>query len=85
MLQICIAMYLLVRTLSQGTEVSVKVCLGQLTAWLSQAALCLSMLARGASLWAAQKALLTRPCQPSGRTVLTSTCLSQEGSSVTSL
>lgn len=51
MVQICIAIYLPVGTLSQRAEVSVKVCLGEIRAWLFQAAPCLSMPARRASLW----------------------------------
>lgn len=51
MVQICIAIHLPVGVLSQRTEVSVKVCLGELRAWLFQSAPWLSKPARRASLW----------------------------------
>lgn len=50
MIQIAIAIYLPVGMLSRRTEVSVKVCLGELRAWLFQAAPWLSMPTRRASL-----------------------------------
>lgn len=62
MVQICIAVYLSVGTLSQRTEVSVKVCPGWLTARLSRAAPCLSVPAQRASLWGCSGKLCSLSC-----------------------
>jgi len=82
MVQIYVSKYLPAGTLSQRTEVSVK---RWLAVRLSQAAWCRSVLARRASLWGCPGALCTKLHQPSGSRALLSQCLSQEGSSVTSL
>lgn len=70
-------MYLPEGALSRRTEVSVKICLGELRAWLFQAAPCLSMPARRASLWEALLAELDQP--------LVMRCLFKKVSTVTSL
>lgn len=86
MVQICIAIYLPVGILSQRTEVSVKVCLGELRAWLFQAAPCLNMPAPfwgcpGKLCWLSWTSLWACP----SRRVLVMRCLFKKVSSVTSL